>query len=145
VGRESFPGVSGSYLGRASSVVNSLPVISLGSIPPHLLLSNHFGKIMAVLSPGRTGYRDLQRLPGRFHQCLEGPRFGLPQDPFDLREGLLYGVSMRRHILSRANVVASGSSVEPTPLSATFPSALRVGQLRVARCSIGSVQGGAAI
>ena len=52
---------------------------------------------------------------------------------------------MRRHILSRANVVASGNSVEPTSLSATFPSALRVGQPQVARCSMGSVQGGAAI
>ena len=29
--------------------------------------------------------------------------------------------------LSRANAVASGNSLEPTPLSAAFPSALRVG------------------
>jgi hypothetical protein len=44
-----------------------------------------------------------------------------------------------------ANVVASGNSPGSTPLSATIPSAPRVGHLGVARCSMGSVRGSAAI
>src|SRR5215211_1392189 len=51
-------------------------------------------------------------------------------------------VSMRRHILSRANVVALERQLEisQSPFSAPFLFALRLSQSKVARCSMGSIQ-----
>ncbi len=104
-------------------------------------------RVAAVLEEPSSVLRShrIQCPPHGLDQGLAGSCSCPPQKCLHLRERLLDGVSMRRHILSRANVVASGNSVEPTPLSAAFPSALRVGQLQVARCSMGSVRGGAAI
>ena len=75
--------------------------------------------------------------------CRYLPR--LSQQRLELGEGFCYEISMRKRILSRANVVASGNSVEPTPLSAAFPSALCVDEPEVAPCSMRSIRGGATI
>jgi hypothetical protein len=56
----------------------------------------------------------------RLDQSLATPGRCPPQQRLDLRESLFYGVSMRRHILSRANVVASGNSVNGVPYALRF-------------------------
>src|SRR5215210_8871249 len=62
----------------------------------------------------------IQRPPHRLDQDLAGSCSCPPQLPLYLGERLLYGVSMRRHILSRANVVASGNSVNGVPYALRF-------------------------
>jgi hypothetical protein len=49
----------------------------------------------------------IERAAHRFDQCLPASALRFSQDAFYLGEGFLDGVSMRRHTLSRANVVAS--------------------------------------
>ena len=62
----------------------------------------------------------IQRPAHRLDQGLAGSYSCPPQQPLHLRECLLDGVSMRRHILSRANVVASGNSVNGVPYALRF-------------------------
>ncbi len=79
----------------------------------------------------------------RLDQSPLGAGADLPEDVLDLREGFLYGVSMRRHILSRANVVAleRGNSISQSPFALRFYSQLRLSHSKTARCSMGSVRG----
>lgn len=64
-------------------------------------------------APSVFGTNRRQCYAYRFYQSLFRSGSGLAEQVLDLGEGLFYGVSMRRFILSRANVVASGDSVVP--------------------------------
>ena len=81
----------------------------------------------------------IERAAHRFNQYLPASALCFSQYAFYLAEAFLHGVSMRRHILSRANVVAS----EATP-STEYPTryvSIRTlfKPIKEARCSLGSV------
>jgi hypothetical protein len=83
--------------------------------------------VAAVLEESVSSIARCQRVQSStlsLYQCLAGTCPGSPQQRLELGEGFIYEISMRKRILSRANVVASGNSVEPTPFGATFPSAV---------------------
>jgi hypothetical protein len=83
--------------------------------------------VAAVLEEAVSSIARYQRVQSStlsLYQCLAGTCPGSPQQRLELGEGFFYEISMRKRILSRANVVASGNSVEPTPFGATFPSAV---------------------
>jgi hypothetical protein len=93
--------------------------------------------VARLLGPGPhpVGCRRQERLSrGSRDSTLQGSQS---------ESGRLIGVSMRRHILSRANVVASERRQlsQPKPLRAVFLFALRLSQSKVARCSMGSIGG----
>jgi hypothetical protein len=64
-----------------------------------------------------TRYQRVQSLTLSLYQCLAGTCPGSPQQRLELGEGFFYEISMRKRILSRANVVASGNRLSQLPLA----------------------------
>ncbi len=84
---------------------------------------------------GVPGADRLKRRSRRSDQGLAGAGLPPAQYALGLRKGLLDGVSMRRHILSRATVVASGDLCARLPGGFRKRDPLKRPQIRCAVCA----------
>src|SRR5215212_10693002 len=87
-------------------------------------MDRHTVTAVAEKASGISDRDGVESHTNRLHQSLAAPGPALPEQRLQLGKRLFYGVSMRRYVLSRANVVTRGDSAEPVPLNATFPFAL---------------------